>query len=54
MLTEKDGVTDRDRHVDITVRIPLVAGKIEGLIGKIFGSAMLPRTAPASPGWPVR
>ncbi|KAA1418709.1 DUF2505 domain-containing protein [Nocardioides humilatus] len=40
VLTEKDGVTTETVTLDITVKIPLVAGKIEGLIGKIFGSAM--------------
>lgn len=40
VLTETDGVTTETVTLDITVRIPLVAGKIEALIGKIFGSAM--------------
>jgi len=40
VLTESDGVTTETVTLDITVRIPLVAGKIETLIGKIFGSAM--------------
>ncbi|KAA1425688.1 DUF2505 domain-containing protein [Nocardioides antri] len=40
VLTEKDGVTTETVTLDITVKIPLVSGKIEGLIGKIFGSAM--------------
>jgi len=40
LLTEEDGVTTETVTLDITVRIPLVAGKIEALIGKIFGSAM--------------
>jgi hypothetical protein len=40
VLTEKDGVTTETVTLDITVKIPLVAGKIEQLIGKIFGSAM--------------
>ena len=40
VLAEKDGVTTETVTLDITVKIPLVAGKIEGLIGKIFGSAM--------------
>jgi hypothetical protein len=40
VLAEKDGVTTETVTLDITVKIPLVAGKIEALIGKIFGSAM--------------
>ncbi|MEZ0578641.1 DUF2505 domain-containing protein [Nocardioides sp. MH1] len=40
VLSEKDGVTTETVTLDITVRIPLVAGKIEGLIGKILGSAL--------------
>jgi hypothetical protein len=40
VLTEKDGVTTETVTLDITVKIPLVAGKIEGLIGKILGSAL--------------
>ncbi|WP_183098775.1 DUF2505 domain-containing protein [Nocardioides pelophilus] len=40
VLTEKDGVTTETVTFDITVKIPLVGGKIEALIGKIFGSAM--------------
>lgn len=40
LLVEKDGVTTETVTLDITVKIPLVAGKIEALIGKIFGSAM--------------
>ena len=40
VLTEKDGVTTETVTLDITVKIPLVAGKIEALIGKILGSAL--------------
>lgn len=40
ILREVDGVTTETVTLDITVKIPLVAGKIEALIGKIFGSAM--------------
>lgn len=40
VLTEKDGATTETVTLDITVKIPLVAGKIEQLIGKILGSAM--------------
>lgn len=40
LLVEEDGVTTETVTLDITVKIPLVAGKIEALIGKIFGSAM--------------
>ena len=40
VLTEKDGVTTETVTLDIKVKIPLVAGKIEALIGKILGSAL--------------
>jgi hypothetical protein len=40
VLAEKDGVTTETVTLDIKVKIPLVAGKIEALIGKILGSAM--------------
>lgn len=40
ILSEADGVTTETVTLDITVKIPLVAGKIEGLIGKILGSAL--------------
>jgi hypothetical protein len=40
VLTEQDGVTTETVTLDITVRIPLVSGKIEGLIGKLLGSAL--------------
>ena len=40
VLAEKDGVTTETVTLDITVKIPLVAGKIESLIGKILGSAL--------------
>ena len=40
VLAEKDGVTTETVTIDITVKIPLVAGKIEGLIGSILGSAL--------------
>jgi hypothetical protein len=40
VLSEKDGVTTETVTLDIKVRIPLVAGKIEDLIGKLLGSAL--------------
>ena len=40
VLSEADGVTTETVTLDITVKIPLVAGKIETLIGKILGSAL--------------
>ena len=40
VLAEKDGVTTETVTLDIKVKIPLVAGKIETLIGKILGSAL--------------
>jgi hypothetical protein len=40
VLSEEDGVTTETVTLDIKVRIPLVAGKIEALIGKILGSAL--------------
>lgn len=40
VLTERDGVTTETVTLDVTVKIPLVGGKIEGLIAKILGSAM--------------
>jgi hypothetical protein len=40
VLSEKDGVTTETVTLDIKVKIPLVAGKIEALIGKILGSAL--------------
>lgn len=40
VLTESDGVTTETVTLDIAVRIPLVAGKIEALIGKLLGSAL--------------
>jgi hypothetical protein len=40
VLAEKDGVTTETVTLDIKVKIPLVAGKIEALIGKILGSAL--------------
>ena len=40
VLAEADGVTTETVTLDITVRIPLVAGRIEALIGKILGSAL--------------
>lgn len=40
VLAEKDGVTTETVTMDITVKIPLVAGKIEALIGKNLGSAL--------------
>ncbi len=40
VLTEAGGVTTETVTLDITVKIPLVAGKIEALIGKLLGSAL--------------
>ena len=40
VLAEAGGVTTETVTLDITVKIPLVAGKIESLIGKILGSAL--------------
>jgi hypothetical protein len=40
VLAEAGGVTTETVTLDITVKIPLVAGKIETLIGKILGSAL--------------
>lgn len=40
VLAEKDGVTTETVTLDITVKIPLVAGKIEQLIAKLLGSAL--------------
>ncbi len=40
VLAEAGGMTTETVTLDITVRIPLVAGKIETLIGKILGSAL--------------
>ncbi|MEV5000955.1 DUF2505 domain-containing protein [Nocardioides sp. LML1-1-1.1] len=40
VLVEKDGVTTETVTLDITVKIPLVAGKIEQLIAKLLGSAL--------------
>lgn len=40
VLSEADGVTTETVTLDIRVRIPLVAGKIEALIGKLLASAL--------------
>jgi hypothetical protein len=40
VLAEAGGITTETVTLDITVKIPLVAGKIESLIGKILGSAL--------------
>ncbi|MDZ5622884.1 DUF2505 domain-containing protein [Nocardioides sp. HM23] len=40
VLTEADGVTTETVTMDVTVKIPLVAGKIEDLIGKNLGRAL--------------
>ena len=40
VLEERDGGTVETVTLDITVKIPLVAGKIEELLGKLFGSAL--------------
>ncbi len=40
VLVEKDGVTTETVTLDITVKIPLVSGKIEALIAKLLGSAL--------------
>ena len=40
VLLEKDGVTTETVTLDITVKIPLVAGKVEELLAKLLGSAL--------------
>ncbi len=40
VLEEKDGGTVETVTLDITVKIPLVAGKIEELLAKLLGSAL--------------
>ncbi len=40
VLVEENGVTTETVTLDITVKIPLVAGKIEQLIAKLLGSAL--------------
>ncbi|MEQ6903395.1 DUF2505 domain-containing protein [Nocardioides sp. YIM 152588] len=35
-----DGATSRTVTLDITIRVPLVGGKIEDLVGKLLGSAL--------------
>lgn len=40
VLAEKDGVTTETVALDITVKIPLVAGKLEALVAKLLGSAL--------------
>lgn len=40
VLVEKDGVTHETVTLDVTVKIPLVAGKIEDLLAKLLGSAL--------------
>ncbi|WP_370288712.1 DUF2505 domain-containing protein [Nocardioides sp.] len=39
-LVEKDGVTTETVDLEITVKIPLIAGKIEELLAKLLGSAL--------------
>lgn len=39
-LVEADGVTTETVDLQITVKIPLVAGKVEELLAKLLGSAM--------------
>lgn len=40
VLAEAGGVTTETVTLDVTVRIPLVGGKIEDLIAKLLGSAL--------------
>lgn len=40
VLVEKDGVTTETVTLDVTVKIPLVSGKIEDLLAKLLGSAL--------------
>jgi len=40
VLVEKDGVTTETVDLEVTVKIPLVAGKIEQLIAKLLKSAL--------------
>lgn len=40
VLVEKDGVTTETVTLDITVKIPLVGGKVEELLAKLLGSAL--------------
>lgn len=40
VLTEADGVTTETVDLDVSVRIPLVGGKIEGLIADMLSKAM--------------
>ncbi|TIC87336.1 DUF2505 domain-containing protein [Nocardioides sp. GY 10113] len=40
VLAEADGRTTRTVTLDITIKIPLVGGKIEDLISKLLGSAL--------------
>lgn len=39
-LVENDGVTTETVEMQIKVKLPLVAGKIEGLLAKLLGSAL--------------
>lgn len=40
VLVEKDGVTTETVTLDVSVKIPLVSGKIEELLAKLLGSAL--------------
>jgi hypothetical protein len=40
VLVEQDGVTTETVTLDVTVKIPLVSGKIEELLAKLLGSAL--------------
>ncbi|KRB74975.1 hypothetical protein ASE01_16515 [Nocardioides sp. Root190] len=40
VLVEKDGITTETVTLDVSVKIPLVSGKIEELLAKLLGSAM--------------
>lgn len=39
-LTETDGVTTEIVELDITVKIPVIAGKLEDVVRKLLGSAL--------------
>ena len=39
-LVEKDGVTTETVQMQIKVKIPLVGGKVEGVLAKVLGSAL--------------
>ena len=39
-LTERDGITVEKIDLKITVRVPLIGGKLEGLVADILGKAI--------------